>query len=128
LCKSQDKLAAVAGNFRNAAGGATLNLNASGVVFPQDADDGLRRRWGECWPSSTLGSAPLRRRTVVRTGCKGSLANLNTTTAYRVDDAEQCKARLLISARSVNRATPFQFVCAASGNDVISLVVTGGRS
>ena len=93
-------LAAVAGNFRNAAGGATLNLNASGVVFSQDATTGCVINGAVSVIDARFNAYGVK---LSFTGCKGSLANLNTTTAYGLMTLDETgkTPRLTIGAQTV---------------------------
>ena len=98
--KKASSLAAVAGNFRNAAGGATINVNASGVVFSQDANTGCVINGAVSVIDARFNAYGVK---LSFTSCKGSLANLNTTTAYGLMTLDESgkSPRLVIGAQTV---------------------------
>lgn len=100
LYKKPSALDKVAGNFKNAATGATINVNASGVVFSQDATTGCVINGAVALIDSRFNAYGVK---LSFTGCKGSLVNLNTTTALgllTLDDSGKTP-RLLIGAQSL---------------------------
>jgi hypothetical protein len=100
LYKKPSALDKVAGNFKNAATGATINVNASGVVFSQDATTGCVINGAVAVIDSRFNAYGVK---LAFTGCKGSLANLNTSTAFglmTLDDSGKTP-RLVIGAQSL---------------------------
>lgn len=77
LYKKTSSLDKIAGNFRISSG-ATMNISASGVIFSQDATTGCVINGAASMIDSRFNAYGLR---LSFTSCKGSLANLNTTTA-----------------------------------------------
>lgn len=97
--KKASSLAAVAGNFRTA-GGATVNVNASGVVFSQDAATGCVINGSVSVIDARFNAYGAK---LSFTSCKGSLANLNTTTAFGLMTLDESgkTPRLVIGAQTV---------------------------
>ncbi|MBU6378844.1 MAG: choice-of-anchor D domain-containing protein [Gammaproteobacteria bacterium] len=100
LYRKPSALDKVAGNYKNAATGATLNISSSGVVFSQDAGSGCVINGAVAMIDARFNAYGVK---LSFTGCKGSLANLNTTTALgllTLDDSGKTP-RLLIGAQSL---------------------------
>jgi hypothetical protein len=90
----------VAGNFRNTSTGATLNINSTGVVFSQDATTGCVINGAVTLIDQRFNAYGVR---LSFTNCRGSLANLNTSTALglmTLDDSGRTP-RVLIGAQSL---------------------------
>lgn len=80
--------------------GATLNISSSGVVFSQDASSGCVINGAVAMIDARVNAYGVK---LSFTGCKGSLANLNTTTALgllTLDDSGKTP-RLLIGAQAL---------------------------
>lgn len=90
----------VAGNFKNVATGATINISSSGTVFSQDATTGCVINGAAGLIDSRFNAYSVR---LSFTNCKGTLANLNTTTALglmALDDSGKTP-RLLIGVQTL---------------------------
>lgn len=90
----------VAGNFKNTVTGATININSSGALFSQDVTTGCVVNGAVAIIDTRFNAYSVR---LSFTGCKASLANLNTTTAFgllTVDDSGKTP-RLVMGAQAL---------------------------
>jgi hypothetical protein len=99
IYKKPSALDKVAGNFKTTAG-ATLNISASGVVFSQDPATGCVINGAVTLIDSRFNAYGLK---LSFTSCKGSLSNLNTTTAFglmTLDDSGKAP-RIVMAAQTL---------------------------